>query len=132
MNCNADPCFVMVSTPGATPHPWRYAKVLRMFHVDTSFHDDDAEAKSVRSNIMWVRWFETDHEYPFGAGHLRLERIRYLDRHSEAATGFIDPQTVIRTVHLQPAFRYGHVVGQGESEYLDTQHGDWMYHNVGR
>jgi hypothetical protein len=103
MNSNQDPCFVMVSTPGATPHPWRYAKVLRMFHVDTSFHND-AESKTVRSDILRVWWFETDHQYPFGAEHLQLERIMYLDRLSEDATGFIDPQMVIRTVHLQPAY----------------------------
>jgi hypothetical protein len=129
MNVTETNTFVMVSTPDAYPHPWRYARVLKIFHVDCAFVDD-TEQETSRCDVLWVRWFETDPTYPFGAAVKRLERVRYLDWNSEDACGFIDPEMVIRTVHMYPAYtlKVNHV----RHEFSDSPDGDWNFHFVNR
>jgi hypothetical protein len=104
VNVNQHNRCVMVSMPGATPHLWQYARILKIFHVNTTFTDKDPKKKAVRTNVLWVQWAETDDTWAFGAQACRLERLQYIDKTSEDACAFLDPDMVICAFHMQPVF----------------------------
>ena len=54
---------------------------------------------------MW--WFGCDLKHYRGWRNKRLHRIGFINGDDDAAFGFLDPQEVIRGVHLIPAFHYG-------------------------
>jgi hypothetical protein len=55
--------------------------------------------------FMW--WFGCDLKHYRGWRNKRLHQIGFIDGDDDAAFGFLDPQEVIRGVHLIPAFHYG-------------------------
>jgi hypothetical protein len=121
---------VMVLMPGATPHLWQYAHILKLFHVSTTFTDKDPKKKAVVTNVLWVQWVETDDTWAFGAEARCLERLQYIDKTSEDARAFLELDMVIHAFHMQPAFYYGldpecHV-------YKNTNEGDYKYYFVNR
>lgn len=73
-------------------HPYWYARVIRIFHVN-------------------VRHFGADSTSGFTAR--RLHRIGFVEAGDPDAFGFVDPDVVLRGVHLIPSFAHGHT-----SEYL--------------
>jgi hypothetical protein len=100
-------CDVMVLSheTGTTAHPFWYARVLGVFHVQV-FHVGPT-AKSLSKQYMeflWVRWFGTVPGYRYGPNVARLPKIGFLADTDEAAFGFLDPSLVIRGCHLVPAF----------------------------
>ncbi|KZV64559.1 hypothetical protein PENSPDRAFT_561883, partial [Peniophora sp. CONT] len=121
---------VMVHAPKGDRHPFRYARVLAIYHANITFFDD---ARPKRRDFLFVRWFELDPTWACGPSARRLERVRYLPATNPAAFGFLDPASVIRACHLIPAFALGIT-----SEFLnmsfarDTVLGDYMRHYVSR
>lgn len=94
-------------------HPFWYARVLGIFTVavrlrssqGTLSGEQPAPYRSI--DMFWVRWFGRDLD---GAGsweNRRLDRLSYLpDDHEPGSYGFVNPDDVIRSCLLTPAFRY--------------------------
>ena len=91
--------------PGANPHPYWYARVVRIFHADVLRRGDSSPAK--RIEFLWVHWFGRDMDHRAGWKIRRLHRIGFISSSDPAAYGFLEPAKVIRAVHLIPAFELG-------------------------
>jgi hypothetical protein len=135
VNPNYDRRFVMVQHAledgAASSHPWRYARVLKVFHADVAL---SSSLPLQHIEFLWVRWFQTDQTHHFGAGALRLERVHYLPEVDTDATAFVLISRVIRAIQMCPATRYKVDVRRpyGRSMAHDTSEGDYHYHYVGR
>jgi hypothetical protein len=57
-------------------------------------------------DVLFVRWFKRDNT-PSGFTAKRLQRLELFEDESPDAFGFIDPECVIRVVHIIPGFAYG-------------------------
>ena len=73
------------------------------------------EIKETRINLLHVRWF-TCCTYEGGDTTYRQEKIRFIEEEDNIpAYGFINPDDVVRAVHLLPSFPDG--VAEAESPY---------------
>jgi len=92
----------------ADPHPYWYARVIGIYHVN-ALHSGrhSASVTSKRMDFLWVRWFGRDFEAPGGFAAKRLHRIGFIPQEDGGAFGFLDPQVVLRGVHLIPGFAHG-------------------------
>ncbi|KAG9029985.1 hypothetical protein FRB95_004688, partial [Tulasnella sp. JGI-2019a] len=93
-------------------HPFWYARVLSIFHVNVRNRSNPAE-KYTRMDVLWVRWLGRDLDVRGGWKSKRLDRIGYVrdddaedDGHEPGAFGFVNPRDVIRCCHLIPAFHH--------------------------
>ncbi|THU90001.1 hypothetical protein K435DRAFT_617791, partial [Dendrothele bispora CBS 962.96] len=86
-------------------------------------------------DFLWVRWFTIDGDQ----GRLDLKKkelpqLHFVDAHEECAFGFIDPNDVVRAVHLIPAFHFGKTKSfMGPSNLGRRQsdnHEDWAKYYV--
>ncbi|KAG1842750.1 hypothetical protein DFJ58DRAFT_731909 [Suillus subalutaceus] len=66
-------------------HPYWYARVIGVFHVNTRYMRPGAHPSIKRVDFLWVGFYDGD---------------------DESAFGFLDPDLVVRGVQLIPAFRY--------------------------
>jgi hypothetical protein len=88
------------------PHPYWYAKVLGIYHVNVRVSD---YAEPQRMEFLWVHWFGQDPDHHAGFESRRPYRIGLMDRDDPTSYGFINPSDVLRAVHLIPAFANGTV-----------------------
>ncbi|KAG1840499.1 hypothetical protein DFJ58DRAFT_718370 [Suillus subalutaceus] len=98
---NAD-IMLLAHEDGGDGHPYWYARILGIFHalvIHTGEHSKSHEPQQM--DFLWVRWFSRD---PVK----RLEWVGFIPSDDPGAFGFLDPQQVIRGIHLVPAFHYGH------------------------
>lgn len=89
-------------------HPYWYARVVKIFHVNVEYreHISTLWTSSTRMDVLFVRWFRRD-VLPAGWAAKRLQRLEFFDQDSlPDAFGFLDPDSVIRGVHLIPAFNF--------------------------
>ncbi|KEP45340.1 hypothetical protein V565_285640 [Rhizoctonia solani 123E] len=124
--------FVMVNADHDSDHPYWYAKVIGIFHINAVCQGRD-NSQPFRCEFLWVRWF--DLQVPGGWNMCRLDRIGYSTGHSLSATyGFIDPASVVRASHLIPAFYYGRGPSLTERQSIgsDSTEGDWDSYYVNR
>ncbi|KIO03576.1 hypothetical protein M404DRAFT_26885 [Pisolithus tinctorius Marx 270] len=117
-------------------HPYWYTRVIKIFHVNVRYYDNNASSDGIKQmNVLFVRWFGRDNGRPGGSGFAarRLYRVGFISDDDPDAFGFLDPDVVIRGVHLIPAFSLGRT-----SEYLgpsfvrpdEDLHEDWRYFDV--
>ena len=90
-------------------HPYRYARVIGIFHANIIHRADDHShwSDQRRLEVLWVRWFELDTERHCGGWSTsRLPALTFVDdnRSGVSAFGFVDPKDVIRGVHVIPSF----------------------------
>jgi hypothetical protein len=110
MMLNADWSDMQDSTSSNSSHPYRYARVIGIFHVNVTHRADDHSSWSdqQRFEVLWVRWFELDTERRHGGWSTsRLPALTFVeddDRSGLSAFGFVDPKDVIRGVHIIPSF----------------------------
>lgn len=98
----------MVLSSDEADHPFEYARIIGLFHIDVAFTGPSSSSRAYkRLNIAWVRWFQFDSSYPCGFSAQRLPRIHFLDHSDSEAFGFLDPEQMIRGAHLIPAFSQG-------------------------
>ena len=89
-------------------HPYWYARVIRIFHVNVEYREHPAALRTppTRLDVLFVRWFCRDSS-PAGWAAKRLQRLEFFDHESlPDAFGFLDPDSVVRGVHLIPAFAH--------------------------
>jgi len=85
-------------------HPYVYARVLAIYRVKV-LHRSMAHPTDM--DILWVRWFAIDKKHKAGWKAKRLYKIRFIPNLDEGAFGFINPDDVIRGIHLIPGFDEG-------------------------
>ncbi|KAF9475263.1 hypothetical protein BDN70DRAFT_770904, partial [Pholiota conissans] len=90
-------------------HPFEYGRIISIFHVDIIIKNEEVGVSPsiVSKEVLWVRWFRRDTSYQAGFKKKRLHRLQFMPSDDAAAFSFLDPDEVIRAVHLIPAFRYG-------------------------
>ncbi|KAF8154664.1 hypothetical protein B0H34DRAFT_860496 [Crassisporium funariophilum] len=119
-------------------HPYLYAHVLGIFHVDIKHHGPHSTtANTQRMEFLWVRWFQRDRSYAAGWNTRRLHRLSFLKSDApDGAFGFVDPSDIIQGTHLIPAFAHGtssHYLGSSIArEFADKELGDedWKFFYV--
>jgi hypothetical protein len=65
----------------------------------------------------------------------RLERVGFIPIDDPGAFGFLDPQQVIRGIHLIPAFNYGHMdtlLPPSIARPTHNNNEDWTFFYVNR
>ncbi|KAI0258587.1 hypothetical protein BC834DRAFT_1045792 [Gloeopeniophorella convolvens] len=90
-------------------HPYWYARVQRIFHVNV-LHcpaNTPAPETSERMDVLWVRWFGIDTSVRGGWARKRLHAISFIPSSDPGAFGFLDPMQVIRGIHLIQRFDHG-------------------------
>ncbi|KAI0365862.1 hypothetical protein BV20DRAFT_1027357 [Pilatotrama ljubarskyi] len=114
INPRSHPDILLLASPGSEDqaHPYWYARVLRILHVNVCFLARDGRAPGVsertRVDVLWVRWFHLDTSTPGGFQTRRLHRLQFVPCSSDQEPfGFVDPAAVVRGAHIIPAFAHG-------------------------
>jgi hypothetical protein len=107
------------------PHPYWYARVIGIFHVNVGQRGSNIRPK--RMDFLWVRWFGRDLAHKGGWRARRLHRIGFVESQDPTAFSFLDPASVIRAVHLIPAFSLGKTVADVDPSHEDI---DWQQYYV--
>ena len=114
INPNTPHCNIMLladnsQTCDETHHPFLYARVLGIYHVNVVYTGQgsfDYAARQIK--FLWVRWFKPTGT-PVKWGHLRLDSISFPPMAQDSSFGFVDPSDVLRSCHIIPAFASGKV-----------------------
>ncbi|KAF9472386.1 hypothetical protein BDN70DRAFT_900592 [Pholiota conissans] len=122
---------IMILSRNNDGHPFEYGRVISVFHVEV-IHNVEGAGPSipVSKEVLWVHWFKRDASYRAGFKQKRLHRLEFLPSNNPAAFGFLDPDEVIRAVHLIPSFRYGTTKSLLRGESLARAPGeidDWRF-----
>ena len=107
------------------PHPYWYARVIGIFHANVSQRGSNIPPKHM--DFLWVRWFGRDLAHKGGWRVRRLYRIGFVESQDPTAFSFLDPASVIRAVHLIPAFSLGKTVAEVDPSHEDI---DWQQYYV--
>lgn len=86
-------------------HPYYYARVIGIFHVVARCHTGPQKYQSL--NVLWIRWLALDEKEKGGFKDRRLYQVGYAAGTDDEAFGFVDPDSVIRGVHLMPNYVRG-------------------------
>jgi hypothetical protein len=131
INPRTSHCDIMLlSTCDTNPHPFLYARVLAIYHVNVIYNGPGMlNYDSMRFDFMWVRWFQL-----MGPGSANsLDCLSFPPMSDEGSFGFIDPELVLRGCHLIPAFsqgkRYSDTIGLSK---LARDSEDWQKYYVNR
>jgi len=118
-------------------HPYWYARVVGIFHVDVNYTGPHSKSSlnKQRIDFLWIRWFGRDMSFKAGWQARRLHRVGFLDAKEPGAFGFLDPALVIRGVHLIPAFSQGQTgellsPPQSVARMPFNETSDWRYYYV--
>ena len=121
------------STPSDS-HPFRYARVLGIFHANVMYIGaGNTDYCPRRLEVLWVRWYKL--ESGNGTWSTRmLDCVSFLPVNDENAFGFLDPTDVLRGCHITPAFRQGRVREDGEPglSYWAQDVVDWKLYFISR
>ncbi|KXN83244.1 hypothetical protein AN958_01677 [Leucoagaricus sp. SymC.cos] len=111
-------------------HPYLYARVVGIFYAEVQWiktpgAHPEVETKSM--DFLWVHWLVCDICYLCNFGHKRLPHLEFA---SDGAFSFLDPDVVLHSCHLIPAYAYGQVSWLGPSliHCVVDDHHDWQYH----
>jgi len=100
-------------------HPYVYARVLAIHRVKVLHH---SMAHPTEMDVLWVRWLAVDKKRKAGWKAKRLYKVRFIPNLDEGAFGFLDPNDIIRGVHLIPGFDDGLI-----EDDLDEAESEWDY-----
>jgi hypothetical protein len=121
-------------SPGSSLPPYRYARILGIFHANVRFagalRDGTYDRTSHRIDFLWVRWYVSC-GYP-SEGSWTLERVKFPAFRAHDSLGFLDPLQVLRGVHLIPQFSLGR---QARLSVLSRWLGDeppWNFYYINR
>ncbi|KIK75878.1 hypothetical protein PAXRUDRAFT_18604 [Paxillus rubicundulus Ve08.2h10] len=131
--------IMVLSHEDERTHPYWYARIVHIFHVMVRSRENSylPFSSPTRMNVLFVRWFRRDVNYPSGWMEKRPHRLQFFDQENPAdAFGFVDPDLVVRGVHIIPAFAYARteeLLGpskarrQKDGEQWDA---DWKYYYI--
>jgi hypothetical protein len=107
--------MLLNTTDADSEHPFLYARVLGIYHVNTIYTGEDMlDYRPRRVDFLWVRWFE------YGGKSImwedrNLDPVRFPPMASKGAFDFVNPMDVLRSCHILPSFRRGRVHFDGLS-----------------
>ena len=88
-------------------------------------------------DVLFVRWFRRDSDFKTGWDAKRLPWLQFFNEENLAdAFGFVDPESVIRRIHLIPAFRLGvteKFLGPSFVQQvleMSEPHNDWFFYYI--
>ena len=118
---------------GLVQHPYIYAHVLGIFHVNATYIGPGMIDYHLRQiDFLWVHWYQYVKE---GAGWeaLSLDCVCFPPMADEYAFGFIDPDDVLQGCHIVPQFSRGlrHLDSTGISCCAQDA-SDWHFYHVNR
>jgi hypothetical protein len=125
---------MVLSGESRPQHPYWYARVLGIYHMEVLLNIEGA-LKKKQVEVLYVRWLAPLTGHQSGMGCARLPKVAFVEDTDSDAFGFLDPAQVIRSAHLIPAFssgrgttslRYGKSFARQSGE-LD----DWEAYYVG-
>ena len=119
---------------GRTPFPYWHARIIGIYHfmVQERANGGPAFAPPSRMDVLFVRWFGFDSpDGQSGWGARQLHKVGFLpdtNRHGPAF-GFLNPNEVLRMVHLIPDFTADRTktLLRGESIATQNPHPDGEY-----
>ena len=89
-------------------HPYWYVWVVKIFHVYICYYGRDSQSHNLKCiDVLFVRWFGQDKAHRSSFSARRLPHIGFIPEEDLDSFGFLDPNVVIRDVHLIPAFSLG-------------------------
>jgi hypothetical protein len=90
----------------ANDEQYWYARILGIYHVKVSTtHSDVSNGSKVRRmEFLWVRWLGAEPRHKHGFDRAVLPKIGFVPFTDDYAFGFLDPEHVVRSCHLIPAF----------------------------
>ncbi len=93
-----------------TVHPYWYARIIGLFHANICYNDPDGDHEDrqmFRVDFAWVRWYGFDSGHHSGFTAKRPHHVGFVNGNDSGAFGFLDPDDIIRAVHLLPVYRLG-------------------------
>jgi hypothetical protein len=106
-----NPCthadIMVLSHEDEQTHPYWYAHMIGIFHIKVEYCQDKTALhwSMKHMEFLFVWWFRWDASHAGWAAKC-LQQLEFFDEHSPDAHGFLDPDNVIRRVHLIPGFAY--------------------------
>ena len=89
-------------------HPYWYARVLKIFHVNVQDYGDGSSSDKVQGiDVLFVCWFGRHITHSSVFQSRCLPHVGFLSEEDPDAFGFLDPDVVIGGVHLIPSFLDG-------------------------
>jgi hypothetical protein len=139
LNASTAHCNVMVLADSShhdqtSSHPFRYARVLGVYHVNVVYASPGMlDYQPRKLEFLWVRWYQTVEMIRTGWGARKLDRLQFSRMNEDDTFGFLDPSDVLRSCHIIPAFAKGklHADGKGLSA-LAHDSPDWTMYYVNR
>lgn len=116
-------------------HPYWYCRVIHIFHVFVQVKNDDLTfTPPKRMDVLRVRWFGRNFDNLTGWKAKRLHQVGFIPQSEAGAFGFVNPDVIIRTVHLMPRFCAGRtktLLGPSIIRKPEENDEDWLYYYVG-
>ncbi|KAG1853937.1 hypothetical protein DFJ58DRAFT_728071 [Suillus subalutaceus] len=97
---------MVLSGESAPTHPYWYARILGIYHMDT-WLEGGGETEKQQLEVLHVRWLAPLMSYGSGMQRARLPKVAFIDESDHDAFRFLDPGQVIRGTHLIPTFTSG-------------------------
>jgi len=86
---------ILLLAPLDSPHPFLYAHILGIFHVNVIYTGPGVKDYLPRClEFLWVHWFEVV-DVLAGWEHLVLDLLRFTPMSQEDAYGFVDPANIM-------------------------------------
>ena len=118
--------IMALSSDNDNPHPYIYARVLDLFHVEVTNNASNAiryaSSKAVRLEMVWVQWYDYDEQIPSGFNHLRYPSITLCPDSNPASYGLLHPEDILRYAHLIPDSN----LGLAPDDYRRVQVNMWV------
>lgn len=124
---------IMMLAPASHPHPYLYARVLSIFHVNAYLAGRTPEEPE-KIHILWVRWYNVDDARPWAMDLCELPRIKFAPLDDDPF-GFISPDQVLRAAHVLPSFAHGRsdlaLPGHTVARHAKDEDEDYNYYYIG-
>jgi hypothetical protein len=123
------------ATGHESQHPFWYARVLGIYHVNVIYvGEGNTDYLPRRLEFLWVRWYELE-DYDAGWSRRRLDHVSFPPLTDEHSFGFLNPDDVLRACHVIPLFQQGSACERGPGLSCcdqDHDHEDWKLYAINR
>ena len=125
------PLFDPNSSAASDGHPFRYARVMGIYHSDVVYFSPSTNSSVAESlEFVLVHWYRRDTSYKAGFKQGRLHRLQPMEPEDPDAFGFLDPDDIIRGCHLIPAFAHGSEAGASLPGFPNSGKRAWKFYYV--